>query len=93
MTPDKIEKDVEEFYQHMLKSTPVLDKFERASLKLKVKEILTQYHQDLMSEVVEKLEGMKYKGEPSAYDSDLIWAAYHEHNLTITEAQTIIKSK
>ncbi len=32
---------LEEFYQHMLKSTPVLNEFERASLKLKVKVILS----------------------------------------------------
>ena len=47
---------------------------------------LTQYHQDLMSEVVEKLEGMKPKeyiaGSPE----------YHKYQ-TLTEAQTIIKSK
>ena len=39
----KLEQHVEEFYQHMLKSTPCLNSFERASLKLHVKQALTAY--------------------------------------------------
>lgn len=40
-TPDTEVEALEDFYQHMLKSTPVLDSSQRASLKLKVKTLLT----------------------------------------------------
>jgi hypothetical protein len=67
MPKDYQEELIEDFYQHMLKSTPVLSSFERASLKLKVKELLTTYGNARELEGVEKereriikiAEGMK----------------------------------
>lgn len=66
---------------------------------------LTQYHQDLMSEVVEKLEGLK-RNQDAPKPGDLHFTgcggcgeAYpaicgcREVNQALTEAQNIIKSK
>ena len=47
-----IQKNNESFYQHMLKSVPRLDKFERASLKLKFIEL----NKDLIDAVIEDEE-------------------------------------
>lgn len=62
---------VEEFYQHMLKSTPVLDTFERASLKLKFKELSERYTNSRIQEFVMEVEGMKrYGGDPEITGDD-----------------------
>ena len=50
-----MEDGVEEFYQHMLKSTPVLSTGERASLKLKFK----SHQHTLIDAVVKGVENAK----------------------------------
>lgn len=90
MTPDK---GVEAFYQHMLKSTPVLDEFERASLKLKVKELFTQHHQDISTALVEALEGKKQpitiEDRVESAFASIEWDRY---NQALTQAQNIIRT-
>lgn len=45
-----------EFYQHMLKATPILDKFERASLKIK----FSLSNKALLESVIEMVEAEKH---------------------------------
>lgn len=91
MTPDKVEEIVEKIcdfdFENKLWSDKGFDEF-----KDLIRTTLTQHHQDLMSEVVEKLEGIKIlpkmiNGEMDLYPADKV------HNQALTEAQTIIKSK
>ena len=56
------------------------------------KRTLTQYHQDMMSELAEKLEGMKEDGE-TPFGSQELHETEVAYNKALTEAQTIIKSK
>ena len=61
-TPQEVRDEfIEEFYQHMLKSTPVLTSFERASLKLKLQSLLTSYEEKIMERVKSDIAKEKEK--------------------------------
>lgn len=127
MTP---EKTVEEWVEYcaevcdsveFLHGVPVqLPNHTKALLRGRVREALTQYHQDRMSDLLESLEGMKngieealgieilgdemesrllgierdYTGKKYViYEDDLSSLLNHQSLDTLTEAQTIIKSK
>jgi hemoglobin-like flavoprotein len=54
---NKMIQDItEDFYQHMLKSVPSLDSFERASLKLKFSQALEEQKHKLLQSIVEEIE-------------------------------------
>lgn len=63
-----IEEMVEEFYQHMLKSTPVLNSSERASLKLKFIDFLTSAYEKGREEergkIVNKVKCHSFSEDP-----------------------------
>jgi hypothetical protein len=85
------EQLVEEFYQHMLKSTPVLDEFERASLKLKVQELLTTALEAKAVEV-EKLQIGELGKEGTAFYGTAAARQYAgTYNQAITDALALIR--
>ena len=68
-TPQEVRDEfIEEFYQHMLKSTPVLTSFERASLKLKLHSLLKS-HEEKILERVRKILVCSECGGSGAYST------------------------
>ena len=71
-TPQEVRDEfIEEFYQHMLKSTPVLTSFERASLKLKLQSLLTSHEEKIMERV--KNLRKPERPEPSELADRKVW--------------------
>lgn len=96
MTPDKRVEKVQQSIKNLLYKAQEknwknggVSIYDLSDLQEASDRVITQYHQDLMSEVVEKLEGKKKAIRQEINIDDHYKLGY---NQALTEAQNIIKS-